>query len=205
MSNRYLNSSPLPYENNVALTLFAEERPSLDVVESAPADRAGLHAERKLHAARPRGFVAPTSSTSPVSTQVPNSTTSTSPTTTTTSTSTPVIVTAKTTKTTSSVARNFLSVTTSSVKPVAPISNANALSGELSGTLGRDSNPSTCRYSDRKLDPERERVNDPVAQLRADASPVVSQVVVGSNQSCQLAIASSSAGTSLTWQLTPNK
>jgi len=42
------------------LTLFAEERPSLDVVESAPADRAGLHAERKLHAARPRGFVAPT-------------------------------------------------------------------------------------------------------------------------------------------------
>jgi len=60
MSNRYLNSSPLPYENNVALTLFAEERPSLDVVESAPADRAGLHAERKLHAARPRGFVAPT-------------------------------------------------------------------------------------------------------------------------------------------------
>jgi hypothetical protein len=28
---------------------------------------------------------------------------------------------------------------------------------------------------------------------------------VGSGQNCQLAIASSSAGASLTWQLTPNK
>jgi hypothetical protein len=39
----------------------------------------------------------------------------------------------------------------------------------------------------------------------ADASPVDTEVVVGSGQSCQLAIASSSVGASLTWQLTPNK
>ncbi len=35
------------------------------------------------------------------------------------------------------------------------------------------------------------------------ASPVAAQVVVGPDQSCQLAIASSSAGASLAWQLTP--
>ncbi len=35
------------------------------------------------------------------------------------------------------------------------------------------------------------------------ASSVAAQVVVGPDQSCQLAIASSSAGASLTWQLTP--
>jgi len=45
--------------NNVALTLFAEERPSLDVVESAPADRAGLTLSASSTRA-PRGFVAPT-------------------------------------------------------------------------------------------------------------------------------------------------
>lgn len=59
MSNRYLNSSPLPFENNAALTLFAEERPSLDVVESTPAPGTRLHPDRDVHA-RPRGFVAPT-------------------------------------------------------------------------------------------------------------------------------------------------
>jgi hypothetical protein len=59
MSNRYLNSSPLPYENNVALTLFAEERPRADVVESAPVARPRLHSDG-LDAERPRGFVAPT-------------------------------------------------------------------------------------------------------------------------------------------------
>ena len=60
MSNRYLNWSPLPYENNDALTLFAEERPPLDVVESASVDHSRVHAERHVPAARPRGFVAPT-------------------------------------------------------------------------------------------------------------------------------------------------
>jgi hypothetical protein len=60
MSNRYLNSSPLPYENNAALTLFAEERPSLDVVQPAAAARTRLHPERLVASARPRGFVAPT-------------------------------------------------------------------------------------------------------------------------------------------------
>ena len=59
MPNRYLNSSPLPFENNAALTLFAEERPSLDVVESTPAPGTRLHPDRDVHA-RPRGFVAPT-------------------------------------------------------------------------------------------------------------------------------------------------
>jgi hypothetical protein len=37
----------------------------------------------------------------------------------------------------------------------------------------------------------------------AATSPVANQVVVGSNQSCQLEI-TAPAGTSLTWQLTPN-
>jgi hypothetical protein len=60
MSNRYLNSSPLPFENNAALSLFAEERPSLDVVESVAPARTGLHPDVVLHPARPRGFVAPT-------------------------------------------------------------------------------------------------------------------------------------------------
>jgi len=60
MSNRYLNSSPLPFENNAALTLFAEERPSLDVVKSALAPGTRLHPDRDVHPARPRGFVAPT-------------------------------------------------------------------------------------------------------------------------------------------------
>jgi hypothetical protein len=60
MPNRYLNSSPLPFENNVALTLFAEERPSLDVVESTAAPGTRVHLDRNLHSARPRGFVAPT-------------------------------------------------------------------------------------------------------------------------------------------------
>src|SRR5665213_1905327 len=60
MSNRYLNSSPLPYENNDALTLFAEERPPLDVVESTLADHSRVHPDHRVHAARPRGFVAPT-------------------------------------------------------------------------------------------------------------------------------------------------
>ena len=60
MSNRYLNSSPLPYENNDALTLFAEERPPLDVVEPTPVDNSRVHPDLRLRAARPRGFVAPT-------------------------------------------------------------------------------------------------------------------------------------------------
>ena len=59
MSNRYLNSSPLPFEND-ALTLFAEERPSLDVVQSPPAPGPRLHPDRVVAPARPRGFVAPT-------------------------------------------------------------------------------------------------------------------------------------------------
>src|SRR5271170_7741837 len=59
MSNRYLNPPPLPYENNVALTLFAEERPPLDVVESPLVARPRLHLDGLL-AERPRGFVAPT-------------------------------------------------------------------------------------------------------------------------------------------------
>src|ERR1700689_3385428 len=60
MSNRYLKPSPLPFENHAALSLFAEERSSLDVVESAAAPRAGVHPDRVVPATRPRGFVAPT-------------------------------------------------------------------------------------------------------------------------------------------------
>src|ERR1039458_7786469 len=134
----------------------------------------------------------PPSSTSPVTTPVPTKVPKT-----TTSTiaprtrSTPVIVTANTPPTTSSVAKSFSSVTTTSVKPVAPISNASALSGDLSGTLG----------------PGFETVDVPLrgpgnwtltasgstdqsCNFVADTSPVVSKVVVGSNQSCQLEIAS---------------
>jgi hypothetical protein len=60
MSNRYLKPSPLPFENDVALTLFAEERPSIDVVESPAPHRAGFHSDLDVRTARPRGFVAPT-------------------------------------------------------------------------------------------------------------------------------------------------
>ena len=60
MSNRYLNPSPLPFENHAALSLFAEERPSVDVVEPAAAPRTGVHPDRVVATARPRGFVAPT-------------------------------------------------------------------------------------------------------------------------------------------------
>jgi hypothetical protein len=94
-------------------------------------------------------------------------------------------------------------VTTTSVKPAAPISNASALSGDLSGTLGpgfetvdvplRGPGNWTLTASG----PTDQSLN-----CGADTSPVVSQVVVGSDQSCQLEIASTSAGTSLTWQLT---
>lgn len=94
-------------------------------------------------------------------------------------------------------------MTTTSARPVAPISNASALSGDLSGTLG----------------PGFESVDVPLRgpgdwtlsasastnqslNCGADTSPVVSQVVVGTDQSCQLEIASSSAETALTWQLT---
>ena len=45
-------------------------------------------------------------------------------------------MTANSTPTTSPLARNYSNVTTTSVRPVAPISNASALSGDLSGTLG---------------------------------------------------------------------
>jgi hypothetical protein len=60
MSNRYLKTSPLPFENNAALTLFAEERSSFDVVEPTPAPDSRLHPDLPARAARPRGFVAPT-------------------------------------------------------------------------------------------------------------------------------------------------
>jgi len=79
------------------------------------------------------------------------------------------------------------------------------MSGELSGALQprfrirRRAAPRT-----RKLDAFGERANQPITQLRADTSPVEGQVVVGSNQSCQLEITSISVGTSLAWQLTPN-
>ena len=60
MSNRYLSTSPLPFENNAALTLFAEERTPVDVVEPTPAPHSRLHPDVRVRAARPRGFVAPT-------------------------------------------------------------------------------------------------------------------------------------------------
>jgi len=91
------------------------------VVESAPADRAGLHAERKAHARaprlrRPHLFDVTGQHPSPELDDVHES-----------DDDDHVDVDAsdrdgEDTKTTSSVARNFLSVTTSSVKPVAPIS-----------------------------------------------------------------------------------
>src|SRR5665213_1754458 len=145
----------------------------------------------------------PPSSTSPVTTQVPNSTTSTIPT---TRASAPVIVTAKataptqtapsTTRSTSSVDNSFSSVTTT---------NANAMSGELSGTL----NPGFESVDVPLLGPGNWTLSasGPTSQslnCGADTSPVELQVVVGSNQSCQLEITSTSVGTSLSWQLTPN-
>jgi hypothetical protein len=143
----------------------------------------------------------PPSSTSPVSTQVPNTTTTSLATTT---PSAKVKVAAKTTVTTWLVVTNFSNVTTTSVKRVAPISNANALSGELSGALG----PGFESVDVPLLGPgtwtlAASASTDQSLSCGGDASPVASQIVVGSNQSCQLEIASTSAETSLTWQLTP--
>ncbi len=67
MSNRYFNRPPLPYENN-ALTLFAEERPSVDVVKPAPVARPRLHSDG-LDARVPGASSPPPSSTSPVTSQ----------------------------------------------------------------------------------------------------------------------------------------
>jgi hypothetical protein len=143
----------------------------------------------------------PPSSTSPVTTQVPNTTTTSLATTT---TSTKVIVAAKTSVTSSSVVNSFSNVTTTSVKHLAPILNANALSGGLSGALGPGvesvdlplRGPGTWTLS-------ASAPTDQSLNCEGDTSPIGSQVVVGSNQICQLEIASTSAEASLTWQLTP--
>src|ERR1700686_759711 len=87
----------------------------------------------------PRAHVAsspPPSSTSPVTTLLPTKVPVTTTSIATTTRPTPVIVTANTPPTTWSVAKSYSGVTTTTVKPVAPISNASAMSGELSGTLG---------------------------------------------------------------------
>jgi hypothetical protein len=97
-------------------------------------------------------------------------------------------------------------VTTSTAKPVAPMANVNAMSGALSGTLG----PGFESVDVPLLGPGNWTLSASAATNQslncgADSSPVASQVVVGSGQNCQLAIASSSVGASLTWQLTPIK
>jgi hypothetical protein len=99
---------------------------------------------------------------------------------------------------------SYSSVTTSSVKPVAPISNANAMSGALSGALGpgfesvdvplRGPGNWTLAAS---------APTDQTLNCGAATSPVLAQVVVGADQSCQLEITATSDGTS-SWQLTPN-
>ena len=160
----------------------------------------------------PEASSRPPSSTSPVTTLVPTTTTSYA-----TKPSTKVIEAAKTNVTTtlvvrilspvttSSVVKNYSNATTSSVARVAPISSANALSGELSGNL----------------EPGFESVDVPlrgpgswtlsvsassVQTLTCDGATtsVANQVVVGSSQGCQLEISSTSTQASLTWQLTPN-
>jgi hypothetical protein len=78
------------------------------------------------------------------------------------------------------------------------------MSGELSGTLA----PGFESVDVPLLGPGSWTLSASAATTQSldcgsAASPVVSQVVVGSNQSCQLAIASTSAGATLTWQLTP--
>jgi hypothetical protein len=79
------------------------------------------------------------------------------------------------------------------------------MSGELSGTL----NPGFESVDVPLLGPgnwtfSASGSTNQSLNCGADTSPVERQVVVGSNQSCQLEIASTSVGTSLTWQLTPN-
>jgi hypothetical protein len=78
------------------------------------------------------------------------------------------------------------------------------MSGELSGTLA----PGIESVDVPLLGPgnwtlSTSAATDQSLNCGADVSPVVNQVVVGSGQSCQLEITSSSTGTS-TWQLTPN-
>jgi len=147
----------------------------------------------------------PPSSTSPVTTVIPSTTTTFA-----TRATIPTIVVAKTTETTrttlstTSVEKSYSSATTTTVKPVAPIPNANALSGALSGTL----EPGFETVDVPLLGPGDWTLtaSAPTTQTLncgGDTSPVASQVVVGSNQDCQLEIASTSDGTS-TWQLTPN-
>ncbi len=183
MSNRYLKPSPLPFENHAALSLFAEERPSVDVVESAAAPRTRVHPDRVVPTARPRGFVAPTlfdvtghdagaeARRDDLDDADHDATTSTGATT----PSTPVIVTAKTTKTTQttrSVVRPSSNVTTTTARPVASTLNASAMSGELSGTLGPGFDIRR-RAATRpgKLDVLGERVNLAIAQLRRRHQP----------------------------------
>ena len=114
------------------------------------------------------------------------------------------IVAAKTTKTTWSTVRRSSNVTTTTARPVAPTLNASAMSGELSGTLGPGFDtvdvplrgPGNWTISASGSTSQSLNCGD-------DTSPVTTQVVVGPSQSCQLEIAAA-AGTSLTWQLTPN-
>ncbi|HUY17184.1 MAG TPA: hypothetical protein VMV11_06445 [Acidimicrobiales bacterium] len=79
------------------------------------------------------------------------------------------------------------------------------MSGELSGTL----NPGIGSVDVPLLGPGDWTLSAsaPTSQslnCGTDTSPVERQVVVGSNQSCQLEITSTTDGTSLAWQLTPN-
>jgi hypothetical protein len=78
------------------------------------------------------------------------------------------------------------------------------MSGELSGTLepGFES-VDVPLLGPGNWDLSASATTTQLLNCGADASPVTSQVVVGANQSCQLEIASTSAGATLTWQLTP--
>jgi hypothetical protein len=78
------------------------------------------------------------------------------------------------------------------------------MSGELSGTLG----PGFESVDVPLLGPGSWTLSQSASTTQslscgADVSPVVNQVVVGANQTCQLEITATSIGTSLTWQLTP--
>jgi hypothetical protein len=97
-------------------------------------------------------------------------------------------------------------VTTTSARYVVPISNVNAMSGALSGALGPGfESVDVPLHGPGNWTLSASATTDQSLNCAGASSPVVSQVVVGSGQSCQLAIASSSVGASLTWQLTPNK
>jgi hypothetical protein len=104
------------------------------------------------------------------------------------------------------VVSNYVSVTSSTVKSVAPAPNVRPSSGVLAGTLSPE-----LGVVDVPLQGPAAWILTTSAPTRQTLScgpqtiPATNHVEVGANQSCQLEIASMAVGTSIEWQLTPTR